>query len=107
MTEEEEQTTRDRQQREIIKHQDALERRREIERWMQSYEGRKIICWLLDLSGVFAPTFSAENPHVTSYNEGAREKVGMVLQTEVLAAAPTQYYQLMVENAERMRDGRR
>ena len=66
---------------------------------MADRDGREAVCWLLDRCGVFAPVHDREG-------EGAR-RIGLVIMGEVLSASPTSYFQLLVENAERIRDGAR
>lgn len=63
---------------------------------MDNAAGRRFVHRLLTGVGVFRSSFSADNPHQTSFNEGQRN-VGLVLLSEIMNVASTQYMQMLEE----------
>jgi hypothetical protein len=58
-------------------------------------EGRRVLWGLLSTSGIFRSSFTGNS--TTFFNEGARDQ-GLVLLKKIIAAKPSAYNQMMLEN---------
>jgi hypothetical protein len=73
-------------------------RRKELEdlKWLMAHpQGRRIVCRLLDESGVNRTSFN-HSGSLMAFNEGKRH-LGLFLTAEVLQAAPEGYFKLLKE----------
>lgn len=73
----------------------------DIEKQMETAQGRRIIWRLLEQCKVFATTFSAE-PLVMAFNEGQRN-TGLQFLADVMEVAPKKYMVMTLEAQERKR----
>ena len=62
---------------------------------MSSPRGRRITWWLLEKAGVNRTSFN-NSGSVMAFNEGQRN-MGLMLQAQVLDAAPDRYFEMLTE----------
>lgn len=74
----------------------AIERAADVLFVMNNPGGRRFAHRLLVNAGVFGSSFSPDNPHQTSFNEGQRN-MGLILLAEIMDVAPTQYATMLEE----------
>lgn len=73
----------------------------DIEKQMETAQGRRIIWRLLEQTRVFATTFSSETLQM-AFNEGQRN-VGLQFLADVMEVAPKKYMVMTLEAQERKR----
>lgn len=70
----------------------------ELKAVSESTAGLRVLWRVLERCGIHALSFDAENPHRTSFNEGARN-IGNYLLAELFAADPDAYTRMQKDHA--------